>query len=207
MRVALRVATTIVAVAALVVLLTMPTGASASKLSAESRPPDPPIGVRIQTLSADPRAAIWIDGKPVRDTHDRNGIFVDVLEGSTTRTEVEPGTVPGTRPASRISVRIGGPLAQAEGLVESGYLMIVSGPLGVHLQTTSVPSRELFTRLGAPRLTAAQRRGVSRRGPPWSIIGIPGGPAGLGLGRGSGETAGLNAEGREISPATCNTAT
>ena len=69
-------------------------GSTASDtVAVTARPPDPPIGVSLETLSGAADGAIRIDGAGVKDTTDRNGVFVAVLE-RTTRAIVESGTVP-----------------------------------------------------------------------------------------------------------------
>jgi hypothetical protein len=136
------------------------------------RPQDPPIGVPIQTLSGDADGAIRIDDQPVKDTRDRNGIFVAVLDRRT-RAVVESGTVP----------RGDAGMAQLNGIADKwsgtdGYLMIVSGVRG-SIQTTAVATafNKLAMKLGSPELTAEQRDDL-RTALPFSIIGIPGGASG-----------------------------
>ncbi len=139
------------------------------------RPPDPPIGVALETLSAAPDGAIRIDGAAVPDTTDRNGVFVAVLE-RTTRKVVESGTVPrngtGIDQLKRIAAKWGGDDHTDR------YLMIVSGPRG--LIAGDVPAfNDLVTSLGGEKLTQASRSSLAN-GRPFSIVGIPGGVDGAG---------------------------
>jgi hypothetical protein len=140
-----------------------------------ARPPDPPIGVALETLSAAPDGAIRIDGAAVPDTSDRNGVFVAVLE-RTTRKVVESGTVPrngiGIDQLKRIAAKWGGDDHTDR------YLMIVSGPKG--LTAGDVPAfNDLVTSLGGEELTQPSRTSLAN-GRPFSIVGIPGGVDGAG---------------------------
>ncbi len=139
------------------------------------RPDDPPIGVPIETLAGTPEAAIRINGLPVRDTYDRNGIFVAVLE-RTTRNVVESGTVPrhagGLDQLKQIAAHWGG-TAQSD-----RYLMIVSGTHGVEGGDVGALNG-LATSLGVEKLNDAERSSLAG-GRPFSFVGIPGGVDGAG---------------------------
>jgi hypothetical protein len=139
------------------------------------RPPDPPIGVSLETLSGSADAAIRIDGAPVKDTSDRNGVFVAVLE-RTTRQIVQSGTVP-RGDAGLVQLRqIAG--KWGDNANSNRYLMIVSGPAGWN--ASDVPAfNELVTYLGADKLTDPERSSLANRHP-FSVVGIPDGAKGAG---------------------------
>ncbi len=146
-------------------------GVFPSVVTVAVRPDDPPIGVSVQTLSDKREAAIWIGDKPVRDTYNRDGIFVDVLE-RTTRAEVEPGTVARDRDGIEKLMGIADKWSKA-GDIAQGHLMIVSGPSGVYPNDVE-PLDKLAQFLGATKFTEAERKRLSD-GAPFSIVGIPGG--------------------------------
>ena len=134
------------------------------------RPADPPIGVTIQTLSGDPAGAVQIDDKPQKDTYDRNGIFVVVLDRKT-RAVLESGTVPRNKAGLDQLHSI-----EQKNVGTDGALMIVSGTHGVpNDQVNSLDS--LVTDLGGTALTAADKARLADDSA-FSIIGIPGGAAG-----------------------------
>ncbi|MDO8185702.1 hypothetical protein Q5424_15485 [Conexibacter sp. JD483] len=153
-----------------VLQLTAGDGRASSRdtLTVVARPDDPPIGVPLVTLSSDPAAGVWIDGKPVPNTYDRNGIFVVVLERRT-RAVVEAGTTP----------RHGGGITQLLAMVDDyahntdTYMMIVASAQGT---TSDVggPLKKLFGKLGATDVTDAQIDAITA-GTPFSLVGIPGG--------------------------------
>jgi len=150
-------------------------GTARDTVAVTARPPDPPIGVSLETLSGAADGAIRIDGAGVKDTTDRNGVFVAVLE-RTTRAIVESGTVP----------RQGGGIAQLKSIAakwggdahNDRYLMIVSGPSGWSGGDVSA-FNDLVTSLGGEKLGPDERSSLSN-GHPFSVVGIPGGAPGAG---------------------------
>jgi hypothetical protein len=134
------------------------------------RPNDPPIGVSLETLSGEPNGAIRIDGQPVRDTTDRNGDFVAVIDRST-RAVVESGTVPrdsGMGQLAEIAKHWSG---------TDGYLMVVSGPRGVGAPDTANALTTVASLMGGRAFTADERTALLQ-GKQFSIVGIPGGGPG-----------------------------
>lgn len=139
-------------------------------LTVTVRPDDPPIGVPFETLSERPEAGVWIEGQPVANTYDRNGIFVVVLERRT-RAVVGAGTTP----------RHGGGLSQLREMAakyagNDRYLMLVSGARGVSGDMGD-QLRGLLRELGAPKQPDAAIDAATS-GTPFSIVGIPGGVEG-----------------------------
>lgn len=139
-------------------------------LTVNAVPNDPPIGVTVQTLSDDPRGAIWVDGKPAPNTQFANGIYVDVLARSD-RQEVEAGTVP--RDIGGIHHLMSIAEKWEKRSPAAGYLMIISSKIGVHPNDIGAFD-QLAQRIGVPKLSETQRARLVA-GAPWSIIGIPGG--------------------------------
>ncbi len=130
---------------------------------------DPPIGAPIETLSNNPSAGIWVDGQPVPDTSDRNGIQVAVLNRSS-RELVQYGTAP--RNVAGINQLIGIAKQYAGNLA---YLMIVSDVAGVPDGPALNALTSLMQTLGHDLNVDERARVISPDPEPFSIIGVPGG--------------------------------
>ena len=130
---------------------------------------DPPIGAPIETLSNNPSAGILINGQPVPNTFDRNGIFVAVFNRST-RELVTNGTVPrnvnGIDQLVGIAKQFTGNLA---------YLMVVSDVAGVPDGPALNALAGLMQTLGHNLNVDERARVISPNPEPFSIIGVPGG--------------------------------
>ncbi len=150
--------------------LTAGSGDSSSRdtLTVVVRPDDPPIGVPLVTLSEDPAAGVWIDGKPVPNVFDRNGIFVVVLERRT-RAIVEAGTTP--RHGAGISQLL--EMADKYGRETDRYLMILASAKGTTADVGG-PLRKLFGKLGIANVSDGQLDAITA-GTPFSLVAIPGG--------------------------------
>lgn len=150
------------------------------------RPDDPPLGVSIRTLTADTSAGVWIDGQPQRDTYDRNGVFVVVLNRRT-RQVVESGTTPWH----------GGGVGQLREIArhwddDDRYLMIVAAPRGVARGQVATDMRTMLKQIGVGDLRDADAAALAGE-KAFSVIGVPGAPGGTAWTSfgGSGELSGL----------------
>jgi hypothetical protein len=147
-----------------------PAGAAGKRRpSVRVAPNDPPIGVTIDTLGA--QGAITIAGQ----AYGGSGVVSDlayVVLDRTTRAAVESGNVDGSEQGIRA-------LANTANKYSGGlkYLMIISGR-----ESPPPDSAGLFfpllKKLGAPLLTLSQIQDLNEQRSPFSIIGIPGAPAG-----------------------------
>ena len=159
---------------------------SLDSATVDVRPDDPPLGVAIRTLSSDPAAGVWINGQPQRDTYDRNGIFVVVLNRRT-RQVVESGTTP----------RHGGGVSQLSEIAthwddDDRYLMVVGAPRGVERGQAASDMRTMLRKIGVGDLRDSDAAALAD-GKAFSAIGVAGAPgrtAWTNFG-GSGELSGL----------------
>jgi hypothetical protein len=149
-----------------------PAGAAGKRpVSARLAPNDPPIGVTLDTLGAD--GAIVIDGTGYGGSGEESRLAYVVLE-RTTRAVVESGNVIGDGEGiSTLAEKVKQFSSPSNAL---RYVMIISG------RKSPPPGNAgsffaLLRRLGVPLLSPSQVEDLDRRGP-FSIIGIPGAPAG-----------------------------
>lgn len=173
----------ILAVACLALAPSLPSGGAAAKrrvpqgrrgaIDCKSLPApnDPPIGVGIDTLATD--GAITIDGQSYGESSRSRFDLAYVVLDRTTRCPVEFGSVSGLQEG--LTKLIDTADRYRAGANYLKYLMIVSG------RYSNVPHASLFTlfkKLGAPVVSVSQYNRFRSDMPPFSIIGLPGAPAG-----------------------------
>jgi len=134
-----------------------------------NQPADSPIGVRIETLSNDPRGAIRIDNAPVENTKDRNGIFVAVIDRVTRGVPTD-----GSATYPRTAAGVNQALDLAKKWSGTGYLVAVSGAHGLPDRAAFDTFNELAVFLGVdqPGLSARERDALLNAAP-FSVLGIP----------------------------------
>ena len=142
---------------------------TAAPITVSAAPDDPPLGVPIETLSSSAQGAIWINGQAVKDTSDRSGIIVAVLNRAT-REVVFSGAV------ARNQAGVGQLLDIVRRYTGSlGYLVILSDTAGV----PDNPSLDLLAQVTkglGHELSASERsRLVTYPQARFSLVGVPGG--------------------------------
>ncbi len=138
-------------------------------------PDDPPIGAPLDTLAkSDGKLGISIGGDFLGGTVQPDGLSYAVLE-RTTRRVVASGEVRGGQGAGLDTLNdLAGKYGAGGNYMK--YLMIVSGARGIPAAQAAAAAR-LFKALGAPRLTE-ENFAALRTGQQFSVVGIPGAPAG-----------------------------
>ncbi|HEX6476431.1 MAG TPA: hypothetical protein VF005_04090 [Acidimicrobiales bacterium] len=144
-------------------------GGSTSKqpVVVTTRPDDPPMGVPIDTVASD-SGQISVNGKVLDKTGNATGLNYAVLErGSRTVLESNNTTADATGVTTLIN------LANKYSK-DTAYLMVVNSP---GKRAAGPDLAGLFTKLGVgPR--SSQDDNFSKNGGPFSVLGIPGAPAG-----------------------------
>jgi hypothetical protein len=132
-------------------------------------PEDNPVGVPIETLSADPSGAIRVDNVPVPHTDVAGNLNYAIISRANRSVIASGGAQKGQAGITQ--------LLALESAYSDADLMVVSGTAGI--DNPALPDfKKLTSLLGATDLTTGMSDALTTQSAPFSVLGIPGGASG-----------------------------